>query len=50
MMQSEGNRSERELGAVFTALISLTNIVMYLFNRGRGLQDVFAGTYVSKKD
>jgi hypothetical protein len=23
---------------------------LYLFNRGRGCQDVFAGTYVAKKD
>lgn len=49
MMQSEGNRSEREIAAVFTTLIWLTNIVMYLANRGRGLQDVIAGTFVAKK-
>ena len=26
------------------------NFGLYLFNRGRGFQDVFAGTYVAKKD
>jgi hypothetical protein len=26
------------------------NFGLYLFNRGRGVQDVFAGTYVAKKD
>lgn len=49
-MQEEGKRSQREFAAGLSAILSILNICMYLFNRGRGLQDVIAGTYVSKKD
>jgi uncharacterized RDD family membrane protein YckC len=50
IMQNEGSSSEREFAAGLSAILSILNICMYLFNRGRGLQDVIAGTYVSKKD
>jgi len=49
-MQEEGKRSQREFAEVLMNILSILNVGMYLFNRGRGLQDVFAGTYVSKKD
>lgn len=50
LMQKDGKRSQREFAEVLMNILSILNLGMYLFNRGRGLQDVIAGTYVSKKD
>ena len=46
----EETHGVRESAQVMAALLCTTNVGLYLFNRGRGLPDLLARTYVAKKD